>query len=113
MSDLIDRHAAIDILDAFEVKIENGEEFAYPWARMRMSELPSAQPEVIACGEGELNAQPERKTGKWIRLDEYEDDYWECSECKDQFVLEVGTTPKDARMFYCPVCGAKMEVEHE
>ena len=44
MEDLISRQAAIDILDAFRVKVENGEDFAYSWARMRMTELPSVQP---------------------------------------------------------------------
>lgn len=48
MNDAISREEAIDILDAFQVKIENGEEYAYSWARMRMTELPSAQP-VITC----------------------------------------------------------------
>ena len=44
MSDLIDRQAAIDILDAYQVMVENGEENPYAWARLRMSELPPAQP---------------------------------------------------------------------
>lgn len=47
--DCVSRQAAIDILDAFEVKIENGEPFAYSWARMRITELHSAQPEIIRC----------------------------------------------------------------
>jgi len=45
MNDLISRQAAIDILDAYQVMLENGEENPYSWARFRMSELPSAQPE--------------------------------------------------------------------
>lgn len=44
-TDTISRQAAIDVLDAYQVKIENGEENPYAWARLRMSELPSAQPE--------------------------------------------------------------------
>ena len=44
MAEPIDRQAAIDVLDAYQVKIENGEENPYAWARLRMSELPSAQP---------------------------------------------------------------------
>ena len=43
--DVIYRQAAIDILDAYQVMVENGEENPYAWARLRMSELPSAQPE--------------------------------------------------------------------
>jgi hypothetical protein len=49
MNDLISRQAAIDILDAYQVMLENGEENPYSWARFRMSELPSAQPEIIRC----------------------------------------------------------------
>jgi len=49
MHDLIDRKAAIDILDAYQVMLENGEENPYSWARFRMSELPSAQPDIIRC----------------------------------------------------------------
>ena len=49
MDDLISRAAAIDILDAYQVMVENGEENPYAWARLRMSELPSAQPEIIRC----------------------------------------------------------------
>ena len=50
--DLISRQKAIDILDAYQVMVENGEENPYAWARLRMSELPSAQPErtCVNCG---------------------------------------------------------------
>lgn len=47
--DAISRQAAIYILDAYQVMVENGEENPYAWARLRMSELPSAQPEIIHC----------------------------------------------------------------
>ena len=47
--DMISRAAAIDILDAYQVMVENGEENPYAWARLRMSELPSVQPEIIRC----------------------------------------------------------------
>ena len=43
--DAVSRQAAIDILDDYQVMVENGEEKPYAWARLRMSELPSAQPE--------------------------------------------------------------------
>lgn len=53
MEDSISRQEAIDILDAYQVMIENGEENPYSWARLRMSELPSAQTERkwIPCSE--------------------------------------------------------------
>ena len=53
MSDLISRQAAIDILDAYQVMVENGEENPYAWARLRMNELPSEQPEVKEIGYAE------------------------------------------------------------
>ena len=46
--DVISRQAAIDILDAYQVMVENGEEKPYEWARLRMSELPSVQPEPLS-----------------------------------------------------------------
>jgi hypothetical protein len=49
MDDPISRQAAIDILDAYQVMVENGEENPYAWARLRMSELPPAQPERKKC----------------------------------------------------------------
>ncbi len=33
---------------------------------------------------------------------------WECSECKEWWVLTDGT-PKDNFMNYCPKCGSKIE----
>lgn len=78
--DLIERQAAIDVLDAYQVMVENGEEKPYAWARLRMSELPSAQPEIIRC-----------KDCKWWS----NDDYRECSSPNydDGYVTPAG--------FYC------------
>ena len=42
---------------------------------------------------------------RWIPFD---CDTWQCSECKDVFILLEGT-PKDNNYNYCPNCGAKME----
>lgn len=47
--DVISRQAAIDVLDAYQVMVENGEENPYAWARLRMCELPSEQQEIIRC----------------------------------------------------------------
>ena len=58
MKDLIDRQAAIDAINkAFE------RVFAWdgtsPLGDKVLENVPSAQPEVLACGEGELIAQPD------------------------------------------------------
>lgn len=65
---------------------------------------PSAQPEVLACGEGELSAQSER-TGRWI--DYVKDGYVECPFCHS------ATTCNDniSDLHFCFSCGARMEGE--
>ena len=56
MSDLISRQAAIDAVDEAltRVFVEHRDV-----AEKVINKIPSAQPEVLACGEGELIAQPE------------------------------------------------------
>ena len=44
----------------------------------------------------------EPKTGHWILTD---DGFVYCSQCEDSYYAR----PKDARWYYCPHCGAKME----
>jgi hypothetical protein len=91
--DLISRAAAIDILYAYQVMVENGEENPYAWARLRMSELPSAQ--------------PVRKKGEWIPAFDGKftgGAYWfSCSKCK-RIVPEV----RNGGWNFCPQCGADM-----
>lgn len=101
MSDLIDRQAAIEaLIDTFT--------YIDPMALIDViSKLPSAQPEVIACGEGELSTQPERKKGKWIekseRLAPLNTIWWdECSVCGHHAFNRMTTD-------FCPNCGALME----
>ena len=52
-----------------------------------------------------LRTIADRPQGEWIE----QDDCWQCSECGDEYVLEVGVKPIDARMHYCPNCGARMK----
>lgn len=66
MSDLIDRQAAIDAIVAWTV--EDRPDIEMPTDLVgRINALPSAQPEVLACGNGELIAQPEPQ---WIPCSE-------------------------------------------
>ena len=51
MNDLISRQAAIDALDEINAEIEDGYGFDYPKWRVHFRVLPSAQPEIIYCGE--------------------------------------------------------------
>jgi hypothetical protein len=47
----------------------------------------------------------DRPQGEWIE----QEDCWQCSECGDEYVLDVDVKPIDARMHYCPNCGAHMK----
>ena len=49
-----------------------------------------------------------RPQGEWTTHEGYDgDEYYECSVCKDAFVLMEGT-PKDNNYNFCPNCGADM-----
>ena len=58
MSDLISRQAAIDAMEESK-RIYVDRRVIIGKMQDIVSNLPSAQPEVLACGEGELIAQPE------------------------------------------------------
>ena len=96
MSDLIKREDAIkameqrykDILRIFKRKVKDGEKAIVLDMIGCIKSLPSA----------------DRPQGEWIE----QEDCWQCSECGDEYVLEVGVKPIDARMHYCPNCGADM-----
>ena len=92
MQDLISRQAAIDAIRG-EIEI-NG----YSHVVDVLEQLPSAQ--------------PERKTGKWIRHDEIKNVYGgiciECSECGEKYVVQHILDEK-----YCRNCGADMRGESE
>lgn len=63
-----------------------------------------------------LSEAPERKTGKWIRHIRYGDGAsvfadldWECSECGKNAIVDLEGLYQ--LTYFCPFCGAKMEVE--
>lgn len=96
-NDLISRQDAIDILDAYQVMVENGEENPYAWARLRMSELPPAQ--------------QERKKGKWIMLNEgLIITTYKCSEC-GRTIWDVTRCDVSEDYPFCH-CGADMREEN-
>ena len=115
MSDLIERHTAIDaildltdfasVIELFEYVEEHDLQDKRSGGIIDAIDavllLPSVQPEVLACGEGELTAQPEHKTGHWIvKQDHNGSTYGECSQCHS--IQYAGHTP------YCPTCGSRM-----
>ena len=97
--DLIDRQAAIDAI----MNVCKRTCTLSTHLRQRIEQLPSAEPEVIACGEGELSAQPEP-----------------CDLCK-KYGLEDGDTLYCSAdwdggigfdyirdIHYCPKCGRRL-----
>lgn len=50
----------------------------------------------------EISPYKEQKTGTWERVS-----YLKCSQCGGEWDTEGDNAPK-----YCPICGAKMEVEN-
>ena len=50
-----------------------------------------------------------RPKGEWKTVEGYDgDEYYECSNCGELWVLSAGT-PKDNNMNFCPKCGADMK----
>ena len=55
-----------------------------------------------------INALKERPKGEWKTVEGIDgDEYYECSNCGEPWVLTAGT-PKDNNMNFCPNCGADM-----
>ena len=98
-TDTINRQAAIDVLDAYQVKIENGEENPYAWARLRMSELPPAQPERIK-GHWIDAVIPNDNGGLPVQV---------CDQCNTFFPLAY----TGGGHSFCPNCGADMRGEQD
>ena len=90
MDDLISRQAAIDALK--NQMSDRNDLYNIPVRRsiVILEQLPSAQ--------------PERKTGKWIRVI----DGWKCSNCK--CLVEEEREPS---YNFCPSCGADMRGKHD
>ena len=99
--DYISRQAAIDEFDGVKVNedICNEYDIGYndgiDFAISRLSVLPPADVKPVV-------------RGMWIEQDDgWDGVYYECSVCKEPFVLIDGN-PKDNLYNYCPNCGADM-----
>ena len=105
MSDLISRQAAIAVADELKDDLPDDERIAdavmahnagileYQTA---LSLLPSAQPEILACGEGELNTQG------WIP-------WWQEYPDNNRFVLVCND---DGRMAIAQYIGHEVDAYH-
>ncbi len=109
MSDLIERQAAIDALgeepEVWTGKDEYAQGLNNQW-RYDVNALKDLPP-----------AQPERKTGRWVRTGVGYSLY-KCTACNDLCTVAgwADCIPEE-RMYkvfkYCPNCGAKMEEVEE
>lgn len=52
------------------------------------------------------SVEPERKTGKWVHMV----GWWECDQCNAEYT-DMPTCMGKVIYEYCPMCGAKMEVD--
>ena len=93
MSDLISRQAAID-------------EVINLWA-----DKPFGNPalvEIKDCIEKLPSAQPERKRGHWVGIDDEPCETWECDKCG--YIQECF---EDERPNFCPQCGSDMRKSND
>lgn len=101
MSDTIDRQAAINEI---EHHIRTAEQ---PYQLTDANRIMNHAFEIAAsCIYNLPDAQPERKTARWIE-DGYSHYKAVCSECGEPCATYVVNTPRDR---FCKWCGAKMEV---
>lgn len=94
MNNLIDRQAAIDFIDAGHLCNPN--------------ELRWSDNDVVNFLKKRPSAEPERKTGQWIK-DESGD--YKCSECggrEDQFIYGREIWYGNGESNFCPNCGVRM-----
>lgn len=95
--DCISRQAAIRAIEALQLPIMRETDAFYQFKFSGMSEAKEAV-------ENLPSVSPQQKVGRWVVTD---DDLVYCSECEDSYYPR----PIDASWYYCPHCGAKMEVE--
>ena len=113
MDDLISRQAAIDAVTDELDMIDHVPQWVFDRLVKRLKQLPPAQPEVLAHGEGELSAQPERKKGKWIITKTERG--WNCAEYPTEVTCSNCNYIEDYQkaLDFCPNCGADMRGEQD
>ena len=103
MNDLISRQAAIDALDEYFGRI----------AKLKRRGLNNGEKAISLDAVGAIKQLPpiQPKRGKWISADAiFGGVPFYCSECGENTWDTVIGKP---RWKFCPMCGAKMEVNNE
>lgn len=57
-----------------------------------------------------IDAEPV-KHGRWEHTDDDWFDVWRCTACGEEWVFGYDPTEVETKINYCPVCGAKMDLE--
>ena len=76
-------------------------------------EYNEAEKNILACCIGMLSTlpsvQPTQKIGKWVGIDEYPYEDWECNCCGMVVITGCSDVNPYDEYKYCPNCGTKME----
>ena len=116
MSDLINRQKMIDKMRRRkEVFCKNRIEFRAlsMYEKARVDEIDNCISYLVNAPD----AEPERKTGKWIDgmlYYDFDESEWEkvkCSVCENFVTKQIFY--HDNKYHYCPYCGADMRGDHE
>ena len=100
--DLIRRQDAIDAIASLASTMSVCESVDECHGMKRMQSM------AVITLHGLPSAEPRK--GKWIRSDEDDGDYWECSECGFELNFNGCIDPEETLAMYnfCPNCGAAM-----
>lgn len=98
------------LIDADELKNQFSSEEPYGPEEIKgiIDNAPTVHDTINVYPSGEVIIQQTRPQGGWKTVEGIDgDDYYECSNCGEPWVLTAGT-PKDNNMNFCPNCGADM-----
>lgn len=111
MSDLIERQAAIDVLDV----LCQEHRYKIPGKAETYSQYNEAWQDALSRAEGAIfdipSAQPERIKGRWERKESDLSWWYECSECGESPLYDP--YENEVRTPFCPWCGAEMRGESD
>lgn len=102
MDDLISRQAAIDKADSLYRDTKNDECYMITGYNHAISD-------IRAILKSLPSAQPERKTGHWIKTARWGRVYY-CDQCRNYLDFDGVNVGRGSTNF-CPNCGAKMDEE--